>query len=77
MCKCIKIIFIELQNGRRVEAGKNVWKSSSPMPLPDQGQLEQIAQHSAQLDFKCFESRKDGDAAASLGNVVQCLTTLT
>jgi len=47
------------------------------MPLPDQGQLEQIAQHSAQLDFKCFESRKDGDAAASLGNVVQCLTTLT
>lgn len=69
-----KTSFHRITECRIVEVGRKLWRSSSPIPCSEQGQLEQVAQHSVQLGF---EYHKDGGSAASLGNVLKCLTTLT
>lgn len=50
-----------------IEAGKELFRSSSPTPLLTQSQLEQTAQDPAQ---------SGGDSTTSLGNLFQCFTIL-
>jgi len=41
-----------------VGAGRDLWGSSSPIPLPKQGQLKQAAQDLIQASFKYLQRRR-------------------
>lgn len=74
MCRKVgKNIFHRITKCRIVEIGRNLWRSSSPIPFTEQVKLGQVAQHSIPLDF---EYHRDGGSAASLSNTLQCWTTL-
>jgi len=47
------------QNHRTVRAGRDLWRSSGPAPLPKQGHLEQAAQGLAQAGFAYLRRRVD------------------
>ena len=65
VCICIT----ESQNNRMLGVGRDLCGSSSPIPLPKQGHLEQAAQHCICLNLTAF---KDGDPTSSLGNMIPC-----
>jgi len=67
--------FKESQNGRMVEAGRDLWRSSRPTPLLKQGHLELVAQECV---FRWLLSvSEDGYSTTSMGNLCQCSVTLT
>jgi len=41
-----------------VGVGRDLWGSSSPMPLPKQGHLEQVAQDFMQMGFEYLQRRR-------------------
>ena len=45
----------ESQNSRKVEAGRDLWRSSYPIPLLREGHLEQVAQDRVQMAFKYLQ----------------------
>jgi len=51
-------IFTESQNHRIVGVGKNLWGSSSPIPLPKQGHLQQAAQDLVQEGLEYLQRRR-------------------
>jgi len=46
------------QNHRVVGVGRDLWRSSSPTPLPKQGHLKQGAQDCVQVGFKYLQRRR-------------------
>ncbi|KAM6343520.1 zinc transporter 7 isoform 2-T5 [Alca torda] len=46
------------QNHRMVGIGKDLWRSCSPNPLPEQGHLEQAAQERIQRGFEYLQRRR-------------------
>ena len=62
------------QNHRMVGVGRDLWRSSCPTPLLEQGHLEQGAQEHVQAGFECLQGR---DSTASLGSLFHCSVTLT
>lgn len=65
-------VSVDLQNHKITEWLKLESTSGVHFYL-EQGQLEQVAQNSVQLDFIIS---KDEDSTNSLGNLCQCLATL-
>lgn len=43
------------QNHRSVRVGKDLWRSSSPMPLQWQGHPEEVTQECIQVGFECLQ----------------------
>ena len=62
------------QNNRASEVGRHVWEWFRPTPCSEQSPWEQVAQTCVQL---ALNISKDGDCTRSLGDLFQCLTTLT
>jgi len=46
------------QNHRIAGVGRDLWESSSPLPLPRQGHLEQVAQDRIQAGFEYLQRRR-------------------
>lgn len=55
------------QNHRSVRVKKDLWRSSSPMPLPWQGHPEEVTQECIQVGFECLQR---GHSTTSLGHSV-------
>jgi len=53
--------------------GRDIWGSSSPTPLPKQGQLQQAAQDCIQAGFEDLQRRR---IHSLLGSLFQCSVTL-
>ena len=53
------------QNHEMVKLGRDLWRSSGPVPLLKQGHPEQAAQDHVQVAFK----DPQGDSITSLGNL--------
>lgn len=65
---------VQLQNRRVVEAGSDPWRLSGPTAQSRQDFLRPVAQDYVQM---ALEYLRDGDSAAFLGQLGQCLVTLT
>ena len=57
-----------------VGVGRDLWRSSCPIPLIEQGCPEQGAQECVQVGFECLQGR---DPTASLGSLCPCSGTHT
>jgi len=64
----------ESQNHRQVEVGRDVWRTSGPSLLLEQGHLEPVPQDLVQMALNTF---KDRDSTTFLGNLCQCFVNLT
>jgi len=56
-----------------VGVGRDLWESSSPTPLPNQGHLQQAAQDLVQVGFEYLQRRRIHNLPGSL---FQCSVTL-
>lgn len=67
-------VLIHLHNHRMVEAGRDFWRSSCPIPVLKQAYLEQ----SAQTMSRRFSSvSKDSNLTTAIGHLFQCSVILT
>lgn len=65
--------FTKSQHHRPAEVGRDLWKPSDLTPMLKQGHLQTVAQNLIWTAFYCLQ----GWTPASLGNLWQCLVTLT
>lgn len=54
---CFGVLLI-LQGHRTVEAGRDLWRSSTPMSLLQRDQTEPVAQDHVQLNFDYLQSKE-------------------
>lgn len=58
------------QNHRILRIGRALWKSSSPIPLPKQGHLEQVTQECVQVGLECLQRWRLHDLCEQLFNAL-------
>jgi len=61
------------RNHRSISVGRDLWGSSSPTPLPEQGHLQQAAQDLIHVSFEYLQRRRIHNLS---GLPVPCSVTL-
>ena len=54
----VLIYYLFSQNHRMAEVGRELWRSSGPIPLLEQGNLEPVAQDRVQMAFELLQERR-------------------